>query len=157
MHLRVARRNMRNVYAAAAVLLVTVACAPSGTVNDDDVLYTVVFADKPSLSEGYVYLGDQAIGTVRSVRPAQGPFVLDIAVAQSKSALLRASAVFVVADGRLEHSRVGTDDVLLTSDAKVLGFADRLALYWFKTKTASDDLSAAAQAKARALYENMSH
>jgi hypothetical protein len=120
----------------------------------DHKIYNVIFEDKPTVTTKEVYAGTVEIGKVLSEEGASDNLtVIKISVQNEHDHFMKSNVVFYVSDGRLELDTVGdTEEPPLSEGAKILGFAGKTGLYWFKTKSAVKSVSGAAASKAEELY-----
>ncbi len=120
----------------------------------DHKIYNVIFENKPTVTIKEVYAGAVEIGKVLSETGASDNLtVIKISVQNEHDHFMKTNVVFYVSEGRLELDTVGDDTgEPLSEGAKILGFAGKTGLYWFKTKSAVKSVSGAAANKAEELY-----
>lgn len=149
----------KSVLIAVILSIVAAGCSylSMGTVKNipviDHKIYNVIFEDKPTVTTKEVYAGTVEIGKVLSEAGASDNLtVIKISVQNEHDDLMKSNVVFYVSDGRLELDTVGDTGEPLSEGAKILGFAGKTGLYWFKTKSAVKSVSGAAASKAEELY-----
>ncbi len=138
--------------------LVLWGCGRGSAVKTDgsqaDALYYVTFEGNPKVDESkQVMRGDLELGRVLSVTiPNPKVVVVQIGIQVGNEILLRDNVVFYLQNNQLHYAELTEKGKILKEEAKILGFAGKAQLYWFKTKAPVNKVVKIAQIKAEKLY-----
>lgn len=129
----------------------------SAVINDgsqSDTRYYVTFEGNPKIDEGEpIRRGDLELGRVLSVTIPNAEVVLvQIGIQAGNERWLRDSVAFYLQNNQLHHAELTGKGEMLKEGAKILGFAGKAQLYWFKTKAPANEVIKIAQTKAEKLY-----
>jgi hypothetical protein len=138
---------MRRFMLIVAFLMLTAGC----TQKAPDA-YLVMFEDAPNLFENKVYHLGSEIGDILETQAGPtGAVRLSLAIHSGHQDRITETTVFYVAAGRLNLASLSGYGPPLAPGQAILGFGSKMALRWFKVKTALGQSSLAAAAKAQAM------
>ncbi len=100
-----------------------------------DATFYVVFAKAPGLDSGDVYANEAPIGKILAKEQSKNDTViLKISIDPQHQGLLSADTVFFADSAGLNYFATADEGVAPAPDAKMLGFASKADVYWFKAQ-----------------------
>jgi hypothetical protein len=133
-----------------SLLLAVTACAPQKTQD----VYFVMIEGRPNIYDSAVYRKGIDIGRIVSQEVGSGNITrLTIHMTPAHAALMSDNSVFYVSNNTLNYTTIANYGDPLPMESKILGFASKTSLYWFKTKTLLGQSKMAANGRAGQLFE----
>jgi len=138
---------MRRFILVLALLILTSGCAQKAP----DAYYAM-FEGTPNLFENKIYhLGTEIGDILENQTGPTGAVRLSLSIHSEHRDKITESTVFYVSSGRLNLATLAAYGPPLAPGQAVLGFDSKMALRWFKVKTALGNSSLAAAARAESL------
>lgn len=119
-----------------------------------DTLFFVTFEGNPRIVvDAPVVRGSLELGRVLSVTaPDLKVTVVQIGIHAGNEIWIRDNVAFFLQNNQLHYAELTEKGKMLKEDSKILGFAGKAQLYWFKTKAPINEVVKIAQAKAEKLF-----
>lgn len=119
-----------------------------------ETFYFVAFEGNPKVLEGEpVVRGDLELGRVLSVTiPNPKVTVAQIGIHAGNEIWIRDNVSFYQHNNQLHYAELTERGRMLEENAKILGFAGKAQLYWFKSKAPVNEVVKIAQIKAEKLF-----
>ena len=115
--------------------------------------YYIIFEKTPNIISDKITFNNIEIGKVQSKKLGNSNIVIaTIKVKNKYTSFLKTNTVFYVDEGQLVYDTIDDLKKELPPKSRILGFADKTDLLWFKTKNKIRILSNAAVKKAEELY-----
>ena len=142
---------------ACFIFFLWAGCSDDGKIFsflNDDVVYYVVFQDNPNIQSDNIVSKGITIGKMIAKDIGTDNLVqVKIGIKKEKSPLITDSSCFVVDKGILSYAELKEGGAPLPENAKIIGFASKTSLIWYKTKIIADEVTSTVFEKAQELYE----
>ena len=138
--------------------LTLIGCGGGSRVKQSDpqaeTLYFVTFEGNPKVAEGkLVVKGNLELGRVVSITvPNPKVTVAQIGIQAQNEVWIRDNVSFYLQNDQLHYAELTEKGQMVDAGTKILGFAGKAQLYWFKSKAPVNEVVKIAQIKAEKLF-----